>query len=166
MTDLTPELEQQVLDALAARHHPAPPAPLPMIEPTLALQTAIRAALVADPAVSALVPAANIRSGSTRPDKTPAIIMGDGTTELHGHDYRAQRTAWVSLDLHVWTLDAGPDAAKQIAFAVTRALDKTMTIAGGYCDHFRVTRAVYPRDPNPAYGHGVLSVEALIRWII
>lgn len=137
-----------------------------MIEPTLALQTAIRAALIAAPAVIALVPADNIRAGSTRPDKTPCIIMANGTTALHGHDYTSQRAAWVNLDLHLWTLDAGEDAAKEIAFAVSSALDKRLSIAGGYCDHFEVTGAVYPRDPDPAYGHGVLSVEALIRWVI
>lgn len=137
-----------------------------MIEPTLALQTAIRATLIADPAVSALVPADHIRAGGSRPDKTPCIIMSNGTTVLHGQDYAAQRAAWVYMDLHVWTLDAGEDAAKEIAFAVTTALDKTMTVDGGYCDHFRITRAVYPRDPDPNYGHGVLSVEALIRWIV
>ncbi len=138
-----------------------------MIEPTLALQTAIRAALVASPAVTALVPADHIRSGSTRPDKTPAIIMSDGNTALAGHDYRSQRTAWVYLDLHVWTLDAGQDAAKEIAGAVTAALDTpNVTIAGGFCDHFRVTTSRFPRDPDPAYGHGVLSVEALIRWTV
>ncbi len=137
-----------------------------MIEPTLALQTAIRAALIAAPAVLALVPADHIRSGSTRPDKTPAIIMSDGRTELHGHDYTAQRAAWTSLELHVWTLDAGPDAAKEIAFAVQSALDKTMTIEGGFCDHFEVVRATFPRDPDPKYGHAVLSIEALIRWTV
>lgn len=137
-----------------------------MIEPTLALQIAIRAALIDDPAVSALVPADHIRAGGSRPDKTPCVIMSNGNTELHGQDYTAQRAAWVYMDLHVWTLDAGEDAAKEIAFAVTTALDKTMTVEGGYCDHFRITRAVYPRDPDPTYGHGVLSVEALIRWII
>jgi len=137
-----------------------------MIEPTLALQTSIRAALIASPDVSALVPADHIRSGGTRPDKTPCVIMSDGSTALHGHEYTSQRTAWVYLDLHIWTLDAGPDAAKQIAFAVTTALDKTMTIDGGDLDHFRITGAVYPRDPDPKFGHAVLSVEALIRWII
>jgi Protein of unknown function (DUF3168) len=137
-----------------------------MIEPTLALQTAIRTALIADPAVSALVPASHIRAGGSRPDKTPCIIMSDGNTALHGQDYTAQRAAWVYMDLHIWTLDAGEDAAKEIAFAVTNALDKTMIIEGGYCDHFRVTASRFPRDPDPAYGHGVLSVEALIRWII
>lgn len=137
-----------------------------MIEPTLALQTAIRASLIAAPAVTALVPADHIRAGSTRPDTTPCIIMANGTTALHGHDYTAQRAAWVNLDLHVWTLDAGEEAAKEIAFAVSNALDKRLKIDGGYCDHFKVTRAVYPRDPNPAYGHGVISVEALIRWMV
>jgi hypothetical protein len=137
-----------------------------MIEPTLALQTAIRARLLATPAVIALVPAAHIRSGSTRPDKTPCIIMSDGATQLHGHDYTSQRGAWVYLDLHIWTLDSGPDAAKSIAFAVTNALDAPITIPGAFCDEFDVTRSTYPRDPDPSYGHGVLSVEALVRWIV
>ncbi|MGB3536866.1 MAG: DUF3168 domain-containing protein [Mesorhizobium sp.] len=138
-----------------------------MIEPTLALQTAIRSRLIDVPAVTALVDPLNIRSGSTRPGDTPCIIMANGTTALHGHDYTAQRAAWVNLDLHVWALDAGEDAAKAIAFAVSTALDKhKMQIDGGYCDHFEVTGAVYPRDPDPAYGHGVLSVEALIRWLV
>jgi hypothetical protein len=138
-----------------------------MIEPTLALQTAIRARLIGKQAVTDTVPADHIRSGHTRPDKTPCIIMSDGNTSLHGHDYASQRTAWVYLDLHIWTLDAGQDAAKQIAGIVTDALDKrTIAIDGGYCDHFKVTASRFPRDPDPAYGHGVLSVEALIRWIV
>jgi hypothetical protein len=137
-----------------------------MIEPTLALQTAIRAALISSPAVAALVPADHIRSGSTRPDKTPCIIMSDGNTALHGHDYRSLRTAWVYLDLHIWTLDAGQDAARMIAGTATAALDKPLLLEGCECDHFRVTASRFPRDPDPAYGHGILSVEALIRWTV
>eukprot|EP01035_Chromulina_nebulosa_P036820 gene36820-49660_t len=90
--------------------------------------------------------------------------MSDGRTQLHGYDYTAQRAAWVFLDLHIWTLDDGPDAAKAIAFAVQTALDKTLTVAGGYLDQCHVTGTSFPRDPNPAYGHGVVSIEALIRW--
>ncbi|MFK4256453.1 DUF3168 domain-containing protein [Agrobacterium tumefaciens] len=140
-----------------------------MLEPTLALQTAIRARLIGKPEVMALLDddATCIRSGSTRPDKTPSIIMSDGNTSLHGHDYTSQRTAWVYLDLHIWTLNAGQDAAKEIAGVVSAALDKrAFQIEGGYCDHFKVTSSRFPRDPNPDYGHGVLSVEALIRWIV
>lgn len=139
-----------------------------MLEPTVELATAIRSRLIATPAVVDLVPADHIRSGSTRPDKTPCIIMANGTTTLHGHDYSAQRAAWVYLDLHVWTLDQGADAAKEIAFAVTNALDTTITLdsTGASLDQFNVPRVVYPRDPDPAYGHAVLSVEALIRWTL
>lgn len=137
-----------------------------MIEPTLALQTAIRTALVNTPDVVALVPADHIRAGSTRPDKTPCIIMTDGNTALHGHDYTAQRTAWVYLDLHIWTLDAGQDAVKDIAGTVTAALDKPLDFKWCDCDHLCVTGSRFPRDPDPAYGHGVLSVEALIRWMV
>ncbi|MGV1918037.1 DUF3168 domain-containing protein [Rhizobium sp. 22-785-1] len=138
-----------------------------MIEPTLALQTAIRARLIGKQDVTDLVPADHIRAGSTRPDQTPCIIMSDGNTALHGHDYSSQRTAWVYLDLHIWTLDAGQDAAKQIAGVVSAALDKrNLPIEGGYCDHFKVTASRFPRDPKSEYGHGVLSIEALIRWIV
>ncbi len=138
-----------------------------MFEPTLAAQTAIRTALVSAQGVTALVPAANIRSGSTRPDKTPSIILSDGNTSLSGYNYRAQRTAWVYLDLHIWTLDQGQDAAKQIAGEVMAALDHgPLDITDGYCDHFRITTSRFPRDPDPAYGHGILSCEALIRWIL
>jgi hypothetical protein len=137
-----------------------------MIEPTLALQTAIRTRLIGKQEVTDLVPADHIRSGSTRPDKTPCIIMSDGNTALHGHDYSSQRTAWVYLDLHIWTLDAGQDAAKEIAGTVTAALDKPLLFEGCACDHLRVTASRFPRDPDPAYGHGVLSVEALIRWTV
>lgn len=138
-----------------------------MIEPTLALQTAIRSRLIRKPELIALIPADNIRSGSTRPGKESCIILSDGNTSLHGHDYTAQRIARTYLDLHIWTLDAGQDAAKEIAGVVMATLDKrNLQIDGGYCDHFRVTSARFPRDPDPAYGHGVLSVEALIRWIV
>lgn len=137
-----------------------------MVEPTLALQSAIRAALIAAPEVVALVAPDSVRSGSTRPDKTPCILMANATTTLHGHDYTAQRAAWVYLDLHIWTLDQGEEAAKSIAFAATNALDKPLSFEGGECDHFRITGASFPRDPDPAFGHGVLSVEAFVRWTV
>lgn len=137
-----------------------------MIEPTLALQTAIRSRLLATPAVLAIVPATHIRAGSTRPDDCPCIIMSNGQTVAHGHNYSAQRAAWVYLDIQIWTLNEGEERAKEIAFAITQALDTDLSIAGADCDHFRVTGSVFPRDPDPAYGHGVLSVEAFIRWIL
>lgn len=136
------------------------------MEPVIALQTAIRTRLASKHEVIDLVPAEHIRAGSTRPDKTPCIIMSDGRTTLHGNDYSSQTAAWVYLDLHVWTLDAGQDHAKEITGTVAEALSKyNLAIEGGYCDHFKVTTTRFPRDPDPAHGHGILSVEALIRWV-
>ncbi|SFH23110.1 DUF3168 domain-containing protein [Ensifer sp. OV372] len=141
-----------------------------MFEPTLALQAAIDTVLVNAPGVMSLLKddPTRVRAGSTRPDKTPCVIMSDGNTALHGHDYTAQRTAWVYLDIHVWAMgEDAQDTAKEIAGAVMAALDKrSLDIEGGYCDHFRVTASRFPRDPDPTYGHGVLSIEALIRWIV
>jgi len=143
-----------------------------MIEPTLALQTAIRNRLAGSPNIAALVDPENIRAGSSRPDDTPCIIMSNASTSLHGHDYRAQRCAWASFDLHIWAMDReaevnGEDIVKEIAFAITQALDKhSLQIDGGYVDHCRVTHSAFPRDPQPTFGHGILSVEALIRWIV
>lgn len=138
-----------------------------MIEPVLALQAAIRNRLIGKSEVLDLVTADHIRAGSSRPDDMPCIIIADGTTTLHGHGYTSQHAAWVYLDIHVWTLDAEPDAAKEIAGTVVAALSKyNLTIDGGYCDHFEVTTTRHHRDPNPAYGHSTVSVEALIRWIV
>lgn len=131
-----------------------------MIEPTLALQTAIRAALIG----AVPVPADHIRSGSTRPDVKPCIIMSNGATTLHGHNYRSQRLAEVFLDLHVWT--EGEEEAKALTFAVQTALDTALVIDGASVEHFEVTRTIFPRDPDPTFGHGILSVEALLRWAI
>ena len=113
-----------------------------MIEPVLALQNAIHTRLVGKPDVMALLEddPTRVRSSSTRPDKFPSIRISDGTTTLHGNDYRSQMAAWVYLDLHVWTLDAGQNAAKEIAGTVAAALSKyNLPIEGGYCDHFKVT---------------------------
>lgn len=137
------------------------------MEPVLELQNAILAILEDAPEVTALVDPINIRAGSTRPDEKPCIIVGDGNTARSGHDYAAQRTARVVMDLHIWTLGSGQNAAKEITGKVAAALDvRKLDIQGGFCDDFRVVATRFPRDPNPDYGHGVLSIEAAVRWII
>ena len=139
-----------------------------MIEPTLALQTAIRAALVASPAVAELVPATQIRAGSTRPDKLPAIIMSNGITEFLGNASGSQYVARVFLDLHVWALEDGVDTAKAIGFAVCNTLKEAPDAEGFAFDEFGFSAVRWMRDPDPekAYTHGVLSVEAVMRWSI
>ena len=135
-----------------------------MIEPSLALQTAIRAHLAADLAVTADVPADRIRAGLARPENLPAIMIGDGHVLNHGHAAGAQYVAGVFLDLHIWTLEDGQDRAKTIGASVGAALLKWSVADDFELDEFKVTRVVWPRDPDPQYGHGVLSIEAVVRW--
>jgi hypothetical protein len=138
-----------------------------MIEPTIALQEAIRAKLINSPAVTALVSADRIKAGTTRPDECPCIRIGEAHTVMHGNDYTSQRIAEIFLDVHAWTVNEGERQAKEITWAVQCALDGKLTVTGGDCFEFKITGARYPRDPDPdAYGHGVLSVEALVRWVI
>lgn len=139
-----------------------------MIEPTLALQTAIRAALIASPAVTSLVDPDNIRGGTTRPDKIPAIIMGSGQTMFLGNASGSQYLARVILDLHIWALEDGADTAKAIGFAVSDVLKETPAATGFSFDEFSLPAVRWMRDPDPAqsYTHGVITVEAVIRWSI
>jgi Protein of unknown function (DUF3168) len=139
-----------------------------MIEPTLALQTAIGNALEASPAVTALVPADHIRSGSTRPDKLPSIIMANGQTVFLGNASGTQYLARVFLDLHIWAVEDGADTAKAIGFAVSNVLKEAPDATGFSFDEFGRPTIRWMRDPEPdkSYTHGVLTVEAVMRWSV
>ncbi len=139
-----------------------------MIEPTLALQTAIRAALVSSPAVVELVPADHIRSGSTRPDNLPSIIMSGGQTVFLGNASGAQYLARVFLDLHIWAVEDGADTAQAIGFAVSNVLKEAPDAAGFSFDDFGHPSIRWMRDPEPekSFTHGILTVEAVMRWSV
>jgi hypothetical protein len=96
----------------------------------------------------------------------PAIMMADPSTVMLGRASSGQFVASVFLDLHVWALEDGLDRAKAIGAAVTRVLMDWPATDGFALDDFRHTRTVWPRDPNPDFGHGVLSLEAVIRWTV
>lgn len=137
-----------------------------MIEPTIALREAVGDHLASDPAVIALVDPKHIRAGDFSPDELPAILFGAGNVMMHGRASGRQFVATVFMDLHIWALEDGLDRAQTISAAVARRLMDWPAGVGFEIDAFRHTRTVWPRDPNPEFGHGVLSVEAVIRWSI
>lgn len=139
-----------------------------MIEPTLALQTAIRSALIASSEVSGLVPTDQIRSGSTRPDKLPTIIMSDGQTIFLGNAAGSQYMARVFIDLHIWAIEDGSDTAKAIGFAICNALKLTPEGDGFSIDEFELPSVRWMRDPDPekSFAHGIIVVEAVLRWTV
>ncbi|MEQ8400520.1 MAG: DUF3168 domain-containing protein [Silicimonas sp.] len=137
-----------------------------MIEPSIAFQTALRGALIGDPAVSNLVAADNVRAGSTRPDNLPCIILANPQTIHLGRAGGGGYLTRVFLDLHVWALEDGADMARQIGGAVAVALwDRPTTNEVGI-DTYQRPSFVYVRDPDPerAYCHGIGTVEGVIRW--
>tara|TARA_R110002049_G_scaffold10127_1_gene50169 strand:- start:133851 stop:134273 length:423 start_codon:yes stop_codon:yes gene_type:complete len=138
-----------------------------MIEPSVALQTALRATLIAAPAVTALVQPDRIRAGSTRPDRFPCIIMAGASTHYLGRASGDQHLARINLDCHVWAIEDGADTAKAIGFAASKALISMADDQDGFSiDQLDQPRIVWLRDPQPelAYTHGVIEVEAVIRW--
>lgn len=139
-----------------------------MIEPSLALGAAIGNALAATPAVTALVDASNIRGGSMRPEDFPCIIMSDGQTEFLGNASGSQYVARVFVDLHIWAIEDGADTAQAIGFAVMNTLKDSPAASDFSIDEFSLPSVHWMRDPDPAtaYTHGVISVEAVIRWSI
>ncbi|MES0178685.1 DUF3168 domain-containing protein [Mesorhizobium sp. M0025] len=137
-----------------------------MIEPSLALQTAINTRLSSTPAVTALVSADQIRTGSMRREQLPSVIMEGSQTEYLGYNSGRQYSARVWLDLHIWALDAGGDLAKAIGFALHGALLAPLVMVDCAIDFFEAKNVRWLRDPDPDFAHGVLNVEAVIRWSV
>ena len=137
-----------------------------MIDPSLEFQTAIRAALIAHPEVSALVPAGHVRAGSTRPDKLPTIILANPQMINLGRASGGQYLTRVYIDLHVWALEDGADMARQIGAAASVALWDAPECATVGIDAYERPNFAFTRDPDPerAYCHGVGTVEGVIRW--
>ena len=100
-----------------------------MTEPSLALQTTIRARLIASPHVMELVDAKEIRDGDTRPDAFPSIILGNGQVEIAGH-YSNYRNVTAFLDLHIWAKGDGLEGTKTIGGAVWNAIGRELSVPG------------------------------------
>lgn len=135
------------------------------MEPSIIVQTAVRAALVDHPAVSTLVDAASIRSGSTRPSGTPCVILSNPQTVNLGRTASGAFQTRVYLDLHIWAMEDGADVARQIGGAVTIALwDSPIPVAD--LDEYERPSFKYMRDPDPevAFCHGIGSVSCVVRW--
>mgnify|MGYP001247241418 CR=1 FL=1 len=130
-----------------------------MTEPSLALQTAIRARLLASPHVMELIEPPNIRDGDTRPSAFPSIILGNAQVLVAGH-YGSYRNVTVYLDLHIW--GENHEAAKTLGALVNKALFAALDVPGfDMTDGLRTERSIYMADPSGA-GHGVVSLSGLM----
>ena len=130
-----------------------------MMEPSLALQAAIRARLVASNAVTSIIPASAIVDRNASPALDNSIVIGEATT---GPDDGIARVRYIVVsDLHIWRKEPGTVGSKQVAGAIRDALsDGPIAVAGFHVADLRIASVRFLRDPGGLHSHGVLSLEA------
>ena len=132
-------------------------------DPALALQTVIRGRLIAAGDVLALVPADSILDVTGRPERVPAVIIGEGQTVFRRFDSTTHAT------LHVWAKEPGLVTSKAIASAIVNALasdaqiDGVVALNGFTCHDLRVSQTLFMRDQHGSFSHGVVSVAAIVK---
>lgn len=132
-----------------------------VMEPSLALQAAIRARLVASSAVTALVPATSILDRNSRPETFPCILIGEGQTVPD--EGLARRRHHVFADLHIWQKEPGLVGAKQIAGAIRDALaDSFWNVTGLHVVDLHIVSSRFIRDPGGLHSHGVITLQASV----
>lgn len=133
-------------------------------DPSLVLQTAIRSALLDSDDVTDHVPADHILDVSGRPERLPAIVIGEGQTVFGSFD-----ASTVYADLHVWVQEPGLEQSKQIASAIVDAISvdgetgNVLRLDGFVCHDLTVERTRYLRDPHGPMSHGIVSVAAIMK---
>lgn len=137
-----------------------------MIEPGLELQTAVRAALIADAGVMAHIAPEAVRAGPARPENLPCIVMEPARVSYLGRASGGQLVAEARLILNIWAIADGSTVAEAIAGAVMVALmdaPRATTIA---VDDWERPSLVWMRDPDPAQSrtHGAVALRAAVRW--
>jgi hypothetical protein len=134
-----------------------------MAEPSIAVQIAIRSALVASASIIDMVPASRIFDRTTRPEIMPCVIVGDGHT-VNESTTLSRSHVRVFADVHIWTQETGLETVKTIAGNVARALRTKPAIAGFHVVDWKVTGTRFLRDPGD-YGHAIITVETLVNEV-
>lgn len=129
----------------------------------LEVQKAIRARLISFPAVSALVPAANILDRNQRPVPVPGIMLGETQVVDEGTSLKRAHVR-VFHTVHVWQREASLEGVKAIAWAVRSAIHsgRLSLGAGLHCADAFVSSTRFLRDPDGETSHGVVTVEVLV----
>ena len=136
---------------------------MPGFEPSLDLQKAIRARLLASAELMALVPPDHVLDVTGRPERIPEVQIGDGQTVYS----RFMSTTYAAL--HIWFQEPGLVNAKAAAGAIIDALrvdaqiSGVLTLDNFICHDLAVTQTRFLRDPHGPYSHGIVSVAGIMR---
>ncbi len=133
-----------------------------MMSAELALQGAVRARLIGDAGVLALVPAASILDRNERPNPRPSIVIGEAQS-VDENDSISRNRIRVYLDLHVWTEELSTEVSKRLVGAIRTALKVRPVLGTGYqLADCRIRQARFLRDPDGKTAHAVVTVDALV----
>ena len=134
-----------------------------MPDPSLQLQKLIRERIIGSQLIISMVPADAVIDATGRPERMPAIHIGEGNTTFRRFDSTAY------ADLHVWTQETGLTTCKAIVSALVDALRIDAQIEGAsrlqnFIVHdCRVVQTRFLRDPHGSFAHGVVSVAAIMK---
>lgn len=133
-----------------------------MMSAELALQGAVRARLIGDAGVFALVPAANVLDRNERPNPRPSIVLGEAQSVDENDSISRQRIR-VYLDAHVWTQEPSTEISKRIVGAIRTAMKVRPVLSAGYhLADCRIRQARFLRDPDGETSHAVVTIDALV----
>lgn len=137
-----------------------------MSDPSLAVQKALRARLVATSAVTALVPAANIVDRHQLPVLDPSIVLGEDQEVTPDFQTIKRQMVRVYSTVHIWKREPSLVGVKTIAGAIRRAIETTYKLPLDDPDFHsidcQVSEVRFMRDPDGETSHGVMTIDSIL----
>lgn len=137
-----------------------------MSDPSLALQKALRARLVAAAGVTALVPVDHIVDRQQLPPLDPSIVLGEDQEVDPEFQNLKRSMVRVFSTLHIWKREPSLVGVKRIAGAVRRAVEQTYRLnlddPDFHCGDCHVESVRFLRDPDGETSHAVITLDSLI----
>lgn len=145
-----------------------------MLDPSAAVQKALRSRLIGNAGVTSLVPAASILDRNQRPAPDPSIVMGEDQVVDAPEILLNRSYVRVFSTLHIWKTEPSTAGVKAISNAIRRAIgvNRTARLDLGdpdyVCSDCHIERVQFLRDPDGETSHGVMTIEALVqqRWSV
>jgi hypothetical protein len=132
-----------------------------MIDPSAALQTALRGLFIGTPALTALVPAGSILDRHARPETFPCVLLGQD--QVIADNSLVVYQCQIFATLHVWTKEPSFALCKQIAGEIRTALVLSLDVTPYALLRLEFSEARYLRDPGGEHSHGVVTIDAFLR---
>ncbi len=132
---------------------------------SVALQKSIRSTLIADTGVLGFIGSDAVLDRSTKPERFPCVVIGEGQTIFNRIAY-GQRVTHEYTTIHVWTSGEALIDAKALAGVVAEALAGGVgEVPGFHVVGSTVTNVRAMRDPSNRLVHAVVTFEALIEEV-